>query len=108
MLRIRPKPPAHTKTLRNAQVRRISWVRGVRPAGERHRVASSNRSPPATYFARLPLRKTKGAARRPFSFRTGPASAGARLLDLLLGELDVLARDRIVLLLLHLLGHRPR
>src|SRR5690606_28816106 len=37
-------------TLRSAQVRRISWVRGVRPAVERHRVASSNRSPPATSF----------------------------------------------------------
>src|SRR5271169_867343 len=32
----RPKPsPIRLITLRNAQVRRISWVRGVRPAWER-------------------------------------------------------------------------
>src|SRR3972149_3735346 len=47
-------------TLRNAQVRRISWVRGVRPAVVA-RVASPNRSPPATCSLLRPRKLKKGA-----------------------------------------------
>src|SRR5262249_33424112 len=90
------------KTLRNAQVRRISWVRRVRPAAWRcewppHR----RRLRPATslsgrYFhAMMVGNGARGAAH-------------ARLFDLRLAEFHVLLRDRVVFLLGELVGHGAR
>src|SRR6476619_5535014 len=99
-------------TLRNAQVRRISWVRGVRPVWERHEWPPHDAAPgrppscgvkfaghrwhPCSDVKRAPLR-------RPWSLRiAGPS------LDLGLAEFDVLLGDRIVFLLDDLVRHRAR
>src|SRR5262245_1627761 len=101
-------------TLRNAQVRRISWVRGVRPAWERHEWpphdAASGRPPVLSVPAQAErvsrqVWNEKGAHAAPLFVRPG---ALAPLLDLGFAELDVLLRDRIVLLLDDLVGHCAR
>ena len=85
-----------------AQVRRISWVRGVLPAGAGN-MASSYRWPdcrPAPFhFPPNSLRKRKKPPEAAFAF-TGLSG----LLDLGFLEVDVLLRDRVVLADVHLLG----
>src|SRR5437660_11198381 len=50
-------------TLRNAQVRRISWVRGVRPVRERHEWPPHDAAPGRPPFL-IALRRGKMGARR--------------------------------------------
>src|SRR5437764_3236584 len=96
-------------TLRNAQVRRISWVRGVRPVGggvsgllmtpllAGHHYGWSNPS----FCRRLGTQRAPDEAP---SVR--PQSRGS--LDLGLPKLDVLLGDRVVFLLHQLVGHGAR
>src|SRR5579862_1403647 len=96
---------ASSKTLRSAQVRRISWVRGVRPARER-----CEWPPHDTVLGRPPFRwltywseqKCKGRPRAPFCMST------RGLLDLGFAKFHVLFCDGIVLLLHQFVGHRAR
>src|SRR5437870_11305282 len=84
-------------TLRNAQVRRISWVRGVRPVRKRyewppHEAASGRPPIPPGYRNKGPTEQ------RPFRY---PRIS----LDLGFAELDVLLGNRIVFLFGQLVRH---
>src|SRR5262245_45567561 len=97
-------PSSAAITLRNAQVRRISWVRRVRPAGARlsgllvsaaFRPATNSKDkapagPPGADASQRPLTAVLCADRR-----VPPVVA---LLDLAFLEFHVLARHRVVLL----------
>src|SRR5215208_1797796 len=92
-------------TLRGAQVRRISWVRGVRPVGGSASGLLMKLFPTGQLFPPVAARtETKRAPTgRPFLY-----SRQARLFDLGFAELNVLLGDRIVFLLGDLIGHRAR
>src|SRR5215813_12007502 len=85
-------------TLRNAQVRRISWVRGVRPVRERYEWPPHDAAPgrpPNLASVATRARKRKGRRKGALAV----SSNDEALLDLGFAELDVLLRDRIVFLL---------
>src|SRR5258708_37511040 len=99
-------------TLRNAQVRRISWVRGVRPVRGRYEWPPHDAAPDRPPFgAQIHLTIEKGRPRRPFGMSSGPVPADLKRpssLDLGFAELDVLLGDRIVFPLGELVGHGAR
>ena len=86
-----------------AQVRRISWVRGVGRSGRGEWPPRTATVRPATFFCNDAIRHEKGALRRLLS--GWPSGA---LLDLRFLEEDVLARLRIVFPKRELLRHRAR
>src|SRR6185295_3524052 len=87
-------PRSSEITLRNAQVRRISWVRRVRPVGARlSGLLVSAAFRPATYSS-MAIRHIDAPHMNASVFYRGPKIG--QLFDFGFFEFDVLARDRIV------------
>src|SRR5258707_15822217 len=110
-----PPSPIALITLRNAQVRRISWVRGVRPVRGRYEWPPHDAAPDRPPFLAPSAPKTKRAPRgapfcvdpaRPAQPAGAPRNRGS--LDIGFAELDVLLGDLIVFPLGELVRHGAR